>query len=151
MKKKPLLLVSAFAILAFSACKKDKTKTELLTDGSWKMTAASISPAQDFNGDGVPDDFFQTFPACEKDNVLTFKEGGTWVDDEGATKCDAADPQSTTGTWAFKENESKIELITPNVDTALATIITLDESTFKFNIKVGDPADNTIVTITYGK
>ncbi|MGZ8551350.1 MAG: hypothetical protein ACXWV2_11835, partial [Chitinophagaceae bacterium] len=51
-----LLLVMTGAI-TFQACKKDKkdstkTKTELITTGTWKITAQTVNPALDWDGDG---------------------------------------------------------------------------------------------------
>jgi hypothetical protein len=45
---------------------------------------------------------------CEKDNFETYKTNGEWETNEGATKCDANDPQIWTLSWAFAENETKL-------------------------------------------
>lgn len=51
------LLLAMSGAITFQACKKDKkestkTKTELITTGSWKMTAYTINPAADLDLDG---------------------------------------------------------------------------------------------------
>ena len=110
-----LLLVMA-GILPFQACKKDeddtpKTKTELITTGTWKMTAYTINPAADLDLDGDTEtNVFDYIDGCVKDDVTTFKTNGTAEGDEGASKCDALDPQTYSLTWSFASNETKINL-----------------------------------------
>ena len=98
----------AASMLAVS-CKKDDnnnnnngpqmTKKEMLTAKSWKATGMTIGGS----------DFWPLVDACERDDLYTFKTDGTYIEDEGATKCDPADPQViTTSTWAFIQNDTKI-------------------------------------------
>lgn len=104
------LLLFLIGTIAFS-CQKDddddpdagKSKTELITSATWRYDTIRL----DVNKDGTPDtelppDYIET---CVTDNTLTFHSGGHGVHDEGATKCDGADPQSTDFTWEFKNNE----------------------------------------------
>lgn len=55
---------------------------------------------------------------CQLDNTLTFKKDGTAVADEGATKCNATDPQNSNFNWNFADNEKSLE-IKNNVFAAL--------------------------------
>ena len=110
--KKAIFVVLAAATVAVSSCKKDEdnssntpsntntaSKKELLTAKPWKTTGLTIGGA----------DLWSQFDACEKDNIYTFKTNGVYIDDEGATKCDPADPQIvTTSTWALIENDTKL-------------------------------------------
>jgi len=109
-----LLILVAVVVTAVS-CKKDdgenkqKTKTELLTTGSWKRTALISNPAYDWNANGVSaTDVLSIMFPCEKDNLDTYKTNGIMETDEGPTKCNAADPQTWTATWQLIDNESKI-------------------------------------------
>ena len=95
------VLLSVMAgVLTFQACKKDekdtaKTKTELITTGSWKMTAFTINPAVDVDFDGDTEtNVFEVLDGCIKDDLTTFKTNGTAEGNEGASKCDSADPQT---------------------------------------------------------
>ena len=160
MKSNSRILVSillATSFFAISGCKKTKTKTELLTDGSWKVTAQSINPGVDLNGDGTLDtDLYAQFVEdCTKDNFSTFKSDGSFVDDEGATKCDPTDPQTTNGTWAFQNSESKISITTGAGASAYtipaADILTLDESTFKISFQDSIGGSLTTISVTWGK
>ena len=88
MKKMiPVLCLSVlcFSIL-FTSCKKDEPVIELTNAekilGTWKMTAATIDPAQFTTGD----DYFATLDDCEKDNTFSYEEGTTIKIDEGDTK-----------------------------------------------------------------
>jgi hypothetical protein len=118
--KKPIQLAALLLIMAgvlpFQACKKDenntpKTKTELITTGSWKMTAFTINPAIDFDLDGdTESNLFDILDGCAKDDFTTFKTNGTAEGNEGASKCDNADPQTYSLDWSFASNETKLNL-----------------------------------------
>ena len=90
-----------------------KTKTDLLT-GSWNLTDAVLG------GTNV----FANIAACSKDNVFTFLANGSTTIDEGPTKCNAANPQTTSGTWRWATNET--ELI---INTEINKLISLTETT----------------------
>lgn len=113
-----LLLLSTTAA-TFISCKKDvrnndntttpKTKTELLTTGTWKRTALTSSPAYDWYGDGTfATDVLSVMKPCEKDNFDTYYTNGVIETNEGPTKCDLSDPQTWTATWKFVDNETKL-------------------------------------------
>lgn len=105
---KRLCYTLLFAPLFFSACKKNDatgpTKMELITTGTWKFDKAGL----DVNKDGFMDTDLPPgyLVDCDKDNVITFKSDGTGTVDEGASKCDPADPQTSPFTWSFKNNET---------------------------------------------
>ena len=128
------LLVIILSLL-FYGCKKEKddniikTKTELLTAGSWKRTALVSNPAYDWNGDGTFDtNILNTMKGCEKDNFDTYKTNGIIETNEGATKCNAYDPQTSTATWVFAANETKLIFDA----TYEYTLIELTATTLKF-------------------
>ena len=105
-----LLLVTGSAGLL--SCKKDppvKTRTELLTTGTWKRAALTSNPAYDWNGSGTAHtDILAHMAACEKDDFETYKTNGELEINEGATKCDPAADQTWSLTWAFINNETVI-------------------------------------------
>ena len=102
-----LFLTCAFIV----ACKKNsdsnnsngKTKTELISSSTWKFDNAKIGTT-DISG---------YFDDCEKDNTVTFVSNGTGTAEEGATKCDDSDPQTTPFNWNFENNETTIHTTTP--------------------------------------
>src|SRR5215211_2009521 len=97
--KKPFIVALILAGFAFFACNKDDgndnppvTTVDLLASGTWKIDTIGFDA--DKNGsidEGVPGGL----QSCQLDNTLTFnKDSVTGVFDEGAAKCDSADPQT---------------------------------------------------------
>ena len=121
-----ILFVSIAALLALSSCSKDDdpkaSKTELLTAKAWKQTKIKALGVE-----GEPD-------ACDKDDTYTFKTDKTFVQDEGATKCDSSDDQTTSGTWKFNGDETIITVSTEDSGITISydeTIVELSATTLK--------------------
>jgi hypothetical protein len=111
MKKQLQLLVVLISanFFIFSSCNKStdpppapKTKTQLLAQGTWKFKSATASGT----------DISSSLQTCQKDNVLTFTTAGTGTVDEGLTKCNVADPQTSPLTWNFASNETILHVST---------------------------------------
>lgn len=106
MKKSFLGLMAAasLALFAISSCDKNeappKSKTVLLTQASWKYKSATISGA----------DASSYIQACQKDNILVFAVAGTGNVNEGASKCNAGDPDTIPFTWVFNSGETILEV-----------------------------------------
>ena len=110
-------LILIVATTTAVSCKKDagqskqKTKTELLTTGSWKRTGLTANPAYDWYGDGnYATDLLSVMKVCDSDNFDTYKSNGTGDTDEGPTRCDQSDPQAWPFVWEFADNETKLIL-----------------------------------------
>jgi hypothetical protein len=127
-----LATIAAMGVLAllftFASCEKTDTEdpgdsgstTGNITDGAWVLTySVGTTPA------GTYDDF-ANMDACDKDDKYMFNKDGTWVVDEGGSKCDPADPQSTSGTYSI-ENNTELTIYDQN-DTMKMTITTLTSS-----------------------
>ena len=137
-----IYLIALIAVIEiFFSCKKEndestgKTKTELLTSGSWKYTACIISPAYDYYGNGNPvTDIYAIMEPCEKDDFETFKTNGIWEYNNGPTKCDPSNPQIIySEPWSFTSNEAKVM-----VGTVECTILELTETTLKLRYSFED-------------
>ena len=132
----PVLFAIIFSVVLFS-CKKDpvKTKTELLTTGTWKYTSAIVSPAYDYYGNGNPvTDIYAIMQPCERDDYEIFFTNGIWEYNEGPTKCDPMSPQIVySEPWSFIDNETKV--LVGNVD---CTILELTETTLKLRYSFVD-------------
>jgi len=143
MKKIISLFAASLFLFVTPACKKDKDKTqskmELLTTGSWKVTA-SVSD-DDGNGTYETNDF-ASFPACFIDNIFTFKTNGQLELDEGPSKCDIMDPQTETVTWQFTNNEANLV-----VDGDTYDIAELSTTTFKIKENLSG-GRSSVVTFT---
>ena len=128
--KKSLLLAIVPLVILLSCDKDDKppsntqSKTEMLTTGTWKITA--IASDNDGNG-SYETDVYLVFPACLKDNFYTFKVGGALDMDESAVKCDPSDPQINTTSWLLSQNDTRLTL-----DGDQYVIDQLNATTLKF-------------------
>lgn len=110
--KKYLCIPVMAVICVGTACKKnkddDKSRMELVTSAAWKYDKAMIDGNGDNKGDtDVP---ASALESCDTDNTITFKNDGTGVIDEGATKCSASDPQTVNFSWAFSNEEKAINI-----------------------------------------
>jgi hypothetical protein len=106
-------VISLVLVVLFS-CKKDdktKTKTELLTNGSWHVTAYVVDPAIDWDSDGDDEtNVYEIMDECVKDDHTTFFANGTGELDEGASKCDPGDPQDIPLSWKFEQNDTQLSI-----------------------------------------
>lgn len=152
MKKQFAFLIPAFILVLFvvSSCGKEddpivvKTKTELLAQGSWKFKSASA---------GGTDVSNQTpFDACRKDNILTFTAAGAGTIDEGPSKCNVGDLQTTSITWNFAANETTLHVSNPlfaNTGNDF-TLVSISETELVVSIGYAPPVGPVIlVTITF--
>lgn len=125
------LIVSSVLVAVLCSCKKDdepmarqKTRPELITAGSWRVSSYTVNPAADVNGDGVKEtDVYANMESCERDNRVTFYLTGAGQIDEGPTKCDPADEQITLINWSFSQDESSV-----TIDGILYEIVSLGET-----------------------
>lgn len=112
--KKAILVASVFMALATVGCDKNDdddapvTAAQIITSASWNIDTIAF----DMNKDGTIDAPVTGggLGPCELDNTLTFNSDSTGVFDEGASKCDTADPQSINFTWQLKGNDSILNI-----------------------------------------
>lgn len=161
-----ILMIASASLL--TNCKKDKktedttpaptpapapTNTEKLTGKNFKMTAMTVSPGIDFGG-VVITDLYAQLPSCFKDNTTRFNTDKSVTYDEGATKCDSSDPQTTTGSWVWSSDEKVLTIKEDSSDPGTSyTIVTNDGSTLKVTYEETD-TDSGIkytYTITFTK
>ncbi len=90
-----LALVAGFA----TSCTNEQSNTEKLT-GTWRLEETEV----DLGNDGTIDST-ETPSACDADDDLVVAANGTFTVNYN-TLCDAADPATETGTWAFSANET---------------------------------------------
>ncbi|HEV7332205.1 MAG TPA: hypothetical protein VGN63_14305 [Flavisolibacter sp.] len=102
--------VLCFCLFLLSCQKEDDneepTKADHISTSAWVYKDGGI----DGTKDGVVDLPFPpgTIEACRIDNTLKFEKNGTGTSGEGATKCNANDPQSTSFNWSFADNEGTL-------------------------------------------
>jgi hypothetical protein len=132
-------LFLACLCMVYVSCKKNETnntptKMDHITAGPWVHESSGVDVGRDGTID-IPMASLGTIPACRLDNLLTFRKDGTAVADEGATKCEGTDPQTSTFNWAFADNETSLQ-ISGNVFTQLngkSNIRTLNATTLSLS------------------
>ena len=80
----------------------DVSKAYFLALNTWKFSSATVGGS----------DVSALIQACQKDNLLTFSANLTGILDEGGTKCNPGDPQSTPFTWSLANNETLLHVST---------------------------------------
>lgn len=92
------IILIASGLVLLTSCKKEDA--EAVLKGTWKVSGAVFNPAFD-PGTGATTDAYSLFfsEPCSQDNLMIFQDGGVYIDDEGATKCDSTDAQQVTGSY----------------------------------------------------
>ena len=141
-------------LVVMTSCKKDEvtmSDQDYLTAGNWKVTGMKINPGIEVPGFGTVTDFYQYVEECSKDDLIKFNVGGVLVEDEGATKCDANDPQTTSdGTWTLVGTTLTINY--PDEDPEAATLVSINSSTMVTSVQetidLGFGSNTVTATIT---
>lgn len=163
--KKAFQLLPILALvfsLSFVSCSSDddgddnpsKTTSEYLTSGSWKVSAMTIDPGLNFGG-VVITDFFAQIPACTQDDLTNFQSDGTVVFDEGATKCNPNDPQTTSGTWTLASDNKTMTVKEPGEEDLVITISSINDTgmtgTFTMEEDFGAGMATYTITVSFVK
>jgi hypothetical protein len=132
---KKTILTSAvilFIIVMISSCKKtndvEEDQMAMLMNKEWKVVASSVDPAYL----GITD-WYAASPSCWQDNTSRFNPENVFIADEGPTKCDASDPQTTFGRWSY--NTSTKRFIIDGPDYLQLDIIELTRSILRGTMK----------------
>jgi hypothetical protein len=152
MKRRIHYIVPAFLlffVLAVS-CKKsspdkpaEKTKTELITQSSWKFDNVKVGGT----------DVSSLLEACDKDNTVTFSSNGSGIVDEGTTQCNSSDPATVDFTWNFENNETTLYASAPLFPGGNGnfTIISLSSTQLVLSqdIDISGSTQNAIITLKH--
>ncbi|MEZ4950947.1 MAG: hypothetical protein R2879_20585 [Saprospiraceae bacterium] len=141
-----LVLATAFAT---TSCNKDedpKTNAELIL-GSWKVTAASVSPEIPIVGTDV---YSYLYEECDKDDISIFEDNGVLKIDEGASKCNANDPQTVTGTYLFNPTQTVIT-INDGSGPESFNVVELGESVMRISYSENVAGTDYTYTVTFTK
>lgn len=155
MKK---LILSVFAATAlFSSCKKEDKKVgptsatfSAIADKKWQLSAQTYTYA------GTTYDGYASLPSCQKDNLWIMKSDKTSEGDEGATKCNASDPQTkSAGTWELRSGDTELFVkdfggSSVGVNDITFTILEASATTLKlkYTTTVGGPVVENLATYT---
>jgi hypothetical protein len=100
------------------------SKEELLagtTSKDWKFTKF-VANNQDMTSD----------MACMTDNVVTYKKDGAYTEDEGATKCDPSSAQTSTGSWSFNTDKTKLT-VRDGMSSTTYSVVSISASELKLS------------------
>ncbi len=112
MKKTSFFAAIAACTLLFAACKKDEKPTNLLSGSTcWKQVKSeSRTVGTDAWGEDELD-------ACILDDCTSYTDDGKVNFDEGATKCDPSDPQTSSGTYSLSDDGKTLTVTQLGVTT----------------------------------
>lgn len=137
------LLLSAIMIAGATGCQKEstapKTKTQLLTQASWKFSTASASGTDITNNAAI---------ACIKDDVITFTTSNTGTITEGTVICSPTTAGSFT--WNFVSSETQLQMssgIYPS-GNGLFTITALTETSLTITQDVVIPPSSSPIPVS---
>ena len=147
MNKLILSIILAFSF-CLASCDKDKdvpavkTKTELLTQSTWKFKAATANGI-DVSNVNPP------FAPCRKDNILSFTINGAGTISEGATSCSPA--ENTSFNWNFASNETSLHFSTPLYPNAPndVTVVSISETELVISFQYTVNAIPVTVIVTF--
>ena len=91
---------------------KDEDSVKAKIVGTWQLKSLTCDPAIDWFGTTVTNVFAQ-LPACIKDDLVIIQNNNTYLEDEGASKCQNSDPQTVSGTWALNPAQTILS-VTPD-------------------------------------
>lgn len=147
----PFTIYIFIMAILFTSCSKDKASAsnnpQFISASSWYYSNAQIDQNNDGVGDvAVPPSI--VLP-CYTDNFLTFNVNGTGVLDEGATKCNASDPQTVSFSWNFTNSEKNINFSTAIFPGATGEfkIIKLDNTSLVLSKQVMMTGFSSLVTV----
>lgn len=125
-----VMLPVVIMLIFIAACDKDDDKTTkdyLIGKTCWSFTKVE-SQNQDSTWTDVTS---QLFDACYLDNCINFKSDGTFIIDEGASKCKPTDPQTNNqGTWSLSPDEKELITIDQSQVTSTFHIESISATSF---------------------
>jgi hypothetical protein len=82
---------------------------DAILNKNWQTTVFTVDPGINLGGTVITDLYAQ-WEDCDKDDLFRFSSDGNIIDDEGALKCDASDPQTVTRKWSANSTGTIITL-----------------------------------------
>ncbi len=113
----------------FASCQKRDpaplSRTQLLADKKWYVESYVVTTPI-----ASTQDIYPLIPSCRQDDFEQFILSGSFLYDEGLTKCNAADVQIQSGTWQLSTNDSQLT-ITFNSSTRIYIIAELTNKSLR--------------------
>ena len=143
----PFVLAASLFSCQKGADEPTETSRKALIIGSWQLTGNVETPATyDFDSDGIKDsDTYKFMGTCFTDNLTVFRPDGNCEENEGPTKCEAADPQVILAPWTLSADEKIL-----TIDDDVYTVVEVNATTMKLSYTdvVIDTQVTTVATLT---
>ena len=111
-------LLFLFVIASLPACKKtdenpliQPTRKDLLIRSQWREVGHTLGQFRNTPKSFTGGDVYDSQPACRHDDFLRFNADGTFVSDEGASRCAITDPQQKNDVWSLPGNTGGTQLV----------------------------------------
>ncbi|QDA61540.1 hypothetical protein [Hymenobacter jejuensis] len=125
--KKLSLFLSLAALASLAACEKETVELkepsapaanaqasgDALTGSNWHLTA--LTGTWNSGTGPITTDVLFTVKPYTRDNQIQYNADGTYVENEGATKGNPADPQQISGTWKLSTTRDSLTVTLPGV------------------------------------
>lgn len=95
--------------MVFQNCKKDKTSSQILTSGYWKVTAIDYDNITTGGAVTDPNSKLMVYAECHGDDEISFKSNGEWTFG-GANQCFFDDAYNNVGAWSLSPDEKTLNL-----------------------------------------
>jgi hypothetical protein len=147
MRRRHLLIVLISAVICFAGCKKipviPENMSKAITSKKWKLTGYTENNV---------DKLTETYAPCELDNIDIYMPDGSYIIDEGLTKCNDDDEQLQVGAkWKIKGNKLTISYENDDYDMELEVqfeILEVSATTLRYTIPNLDGPGMLIFTCT---
>jgi hypothetical protein len=126
----------------------EPTRTAYLIRGVWKQVKSEIK-----TGNGEWEQLINTSgsPNCRADDFFIFNKNATYKLYAGADKCVPPEPASKTGAWSFQNNDTKLQLNSPEASLAIIyTVHWIDDAGMILSTSDTRDGNTTYQRFTYG-
>ncbi len=141
-----IILFFALVIIMNGSCKKNKEPEDPikvaqrnLVDKQYVRVSLTSNPAYPFGDGTTSTDIYKDYykDECVLDDFDMYRSDGTFVIDNGPTKCDPHEFQQTIFKWEFRENGTVIYIYKPGgTHTDTRKILINDGTTLKYEMIV---------------
>lgn len=149
MKTRLINALPFLLLVTLVSCEKDKdntppkSKSELITSGTWRFSVATVGGAN----------VSSSLQPCQTDNTMVFAIALTGTLDEGPAKCNTGDPQTVPFTWSFSSNETVLN-VSATLFTGGSNVFTINSLTesqliLSQTVNVGGTPQNVMVTFVH--
>lgn len=135
-KRLSILLLFLIPTLLISSCKEDDDSDDLPKSSSTSLSAKQKMTNKNFKYveynysiDGVTFSTLNDFQDCQKDDITTFLDDGTYTYDDNTNRCSTSSPKVITANWSLIDDDTKLVLEGESPQTILIN----DGTTLKLN------------------